>query len=102
MTEKIDFDVQIPKLRSYAIELANLALDILKQAKHQEYDHLKFMTSTFVCKQLSHIKSVVALADSEQYKDALSIARVWQKAMLYYYGQVQNPQSAHSIGELMF
>lgn len=35
-----------------------------------------FMTSTFVCKQLSHVKSVLTLVDSEQYKDALSIARV--------------------------
>lgn len=38
-----------------------------------------FMTSTFMCKQLSHARSVLLLADSEQYKDALSIARVMIK-----------------------
>lgn len=76
MAEKIDFNEEIPKLRSYAFELANLTLDILKQSKHEEYDHLMFMTSTFLCKQLGHVKSVLTLTDSEQYKDALSIARV--------------------------
>ena len=76
MTEKIDLDAEIPKLRAYAIELANLALDILGQAKHDEYNHLMFMHSTFVCKLLSHIKSVIALVDAGQYKDANSIARV--------------------------
>ncbi|MGD0954566.1 MAG: DUF5677 domain-containing protein [Methanotrichaceae archaeon] len=76
MTEQIDFDAEIPKLRSYAFELAKLAVDILEHAKHQEYDHLIFMTCTFVCKQLSHIQSVVALVDVGQYKDALTISRV--------------------------
>jgi hypothetical protein len=76
MAEEIDFDKEIPKLRSYAFELANLTLDILKQSKYEEYDHLMFMTSTFVCKQLGHIKSVLTLTDFGQYKDALSIARV--------------------------
>jgi hypothetical protein len=76
MAEKIDFDKEIPNLSSYAFELANLTLDMLKQSKHNEYDHLAFMTSTFVCKQLGHIKSVLALIDYGQYKDALIIARV--------------------------
>ena len=76
MAEKINFDVEIPKLRSYAVELANLTLEILAQSKYEEYDHPMFMTTTFVCKQLSHLKSVITLADSEQYKDAFSIARV--------------------------
>lgn len=76
MAGKIDYNVEIAKLRSYAVELANLTLDILAQSKHEEYDHLMFMTSTFACKQLDHVKSVLTLADSEQYKDALSIARV--------------------------
>lgn len=76
MTEKIDFDVEIPKLHSYAVELADLTREMLPKVRHEEYDHLMFMTSTFVCKQLGHTKSVLTLVDSGQHADALSIARV--------------------------
>ncbi|MGA9098628.1 MAG: DUF5677 domain-containing protein [Methanotrichaceae archaeon] len=71
----IDLNAEIPRLHSVAVDLAGLAIDILKNAKHDEYDHFAFMASNFVCKQLTHLRSVLKLVDAEQYMDALSIAR---------------------------
>ena len=74
--KSFDFDVEIPRISSVATDLANLTVEMLVQAKHDEYDHFAFMASTFVCRQLSHMKSVLGLVDAGQYKDASIITRV--------------------------
>jgi hypothetical protein len=76
MSRKIfDFDVEIPRQRSITIDLACLASDMLGHAKYEEYDHLTFMASFFVCKQLSHLRSIIELVDVEQYKNTVILSK---------------------------
>ena len=72
----LDLDKELVGLNSCANKLAEIVIDMLPQAKFGEYDHLKFMGATFVCKQLEHLKSILILVDAGQYNDAWSIARV--------------------------
>jgi hypothetical protein len=113
MRDPIDYNTEIPKLRDYLNELAELSINILRHSRYEEYNHLIFMTSTFLCKQLSHARSVLLLVDSEQYKDALSIARVmiegyalllWASELpterpLSWRGYVLIDQFKHSFGQ---
>lgn len=94
MPEKpLDLDKEIARLRSYAMELARLTIDdILPNAKFDEYDHLSFMETSFVVKQVDHLKSVLILVKSEQYQDALGISRVMAEGLALLYWANEEPK----------
>ncbi len=82
----------IPRLIQFADKLIKLADATTRQANFGENDHLALMSLCFVCKQIEHLKSIIILSESRQYRDAGLIARSMIEGLCILLWAARKPQ----------
>jgi len=82
----------IPNLIQFAKKLIALTDDMSKQASFNDTDHLALMSLCFVSKQIEHLRSILILIESGQYRDAGLIARSMIEGLCILLWAAKKPQ----------
>lgn len=81
----------LPALLKYVRRLRAIAESMEKHLRIDDEDHVGFMCTFFLSKQLIHAKSVLMLVDSGQFSDSTPIARMMIDGMISLRWASKNP-----------
>jgi hypothetical protein len=74
---------ELPVLRRYLDRLLGLLTDALSSdLSHHTSPHFPFLVFNLACKQLTHVKSLIVLADAGQDRDTVLIARAMSECLV--------------------